>query len=226
MFYSILILIVGLLIGYFVGSLSFSLIIGLNFYQKDVRLYGSKNAGGTNATRVLGKKAGFLVMFFDVLKTIVVYWTVLLLMRIPSIAMYAWVAPTLYGAVIATALGHAFPVWYGFKGGKVVSIFAGFCLATSWLFSLVGMALFFTLIFTKKIVSLASISTAIATILYGWIVLFPNVANIMLWGAADKSAIWLYVSFVIIAIMLVWRHKENIKRLLNGTERKIGQKVQ
>lgn len=223
MLYSILILIVGLLFGYLIGSLSFSLIIGINFYQKDVREYGSNNAGGTNAARVLGKKAGYLVMFFDVLKTIIVYWTIVLLLRIPALAAHAWVAPTVYGAIITTALGHAFPVFYGFKGGKVVSIFAGYCLATSWLITLISMVIFFGLIYLKRMVSLASVTTAGAFILYGWVLLLPKVADFIMWPGTINHVFWYYGSFVLIAVMLIWRHRTNIGRILNGTERKIGE---
>lgn len=223
MVYSILILIAGLLFGYLIGSLSFSLIIGKNFYQKDVRHFGSKNAGGTNATRVLGKKAGFLVMFFDVLKSIVVYWTIVLLLRIPQLAQFAWVAPTVYGAIFTTALGHAFPVFYGFKGGKVVSIFAGFALASSWLVTIISMIIFFGLVYLKRMVSLASISTATAFIAYGWIFFLPGVATFSLWPGAIENIPWFYGSFTALSLLLIWRHQANIKRLLDGNERKIGE---
>lgn len=220
--YKILILFAGLIFGYLIGSLSFALIIGKNFYQKDVRQYGSKNAGGTNATRVLGRKAGFIVMFFDVLKTVVVYWTLTLVLTRTNLVNIAWVAPTVYLAVAATALGHAFPVFYGFKGGKVVSIFAGFALATNWALTLISMLIFFSLIGWKKMVSLASVTTALAFLLYGWLLFFPQVANLTMYAATVDNMLWLYASFTFIAVLLIIRHKANIKRILSGTERRIG----
>lgn len=221
-FYKILIVLGGALFGYLIGSLSFSLIIGLNFYKKDVRLFGSKNAGGTNATRVLGKKAGFLVMFFDVLKSIVVYWTLVLLLRFTPLGQYAWFEATVYLAIFATALGHAFPIFYGFKGGKVVSIFAGFALATNWLVTIISMIIFFGLLGWKKMVSLGSVATATAFLLYGWVLLFPVVFNLSMYPAGANHPIWFIATFAAISILLIIRHRANIKRLLNGTERKIG----
>ncbi len=220
--YKILVLLASIVFAYIIGSLSFSLIIGMNFYRKDVRKFGSKNAGGTNATRVLGRKAGFLVIFFDVLKSIIVYWTLTLILQHTGIGNHAWIAPTIYAGVFATAIGHAFPVFYGFKGGKVVSIFAGFALATNWLITLVSIVIFFGLIAWKKMVSLGSILTALAFILYGWIFLFPQVYNLSMYPGTVDNMLWFYGTFAAISILLIIRHKANIQRLLKGTERKIG----
>lgn len=221
--YKILILLAGITFGYLIGSLSFSLIIGKSFFQKDVRQYGSKNAGGTNATRVLGRKAGFLVMFLDVLKSVTVYWTLTLLLTYTDLGSYAWVAPTVYGGIVATALGHAFPVFYGFKGGKVVSIFAGFAVATNWLVTLISITLFFSLLGWKKMVSLASVVASFTFILYGWIFFFPEVFNLTMYAATVKDVLYFYSSFVVIAIILIVRHRANIQRILSGTERRIGE---
>lgn len=221
--YKILILLAGIIFGYLIGSLSFSLIIGKNFYQKDVRHYGSKNAGGTNATRVLGRKAGFTVMFFDVLKSIVVYWTLTLILTHTNLGQIAWVAPTVYLAMVATALGHAYPVFYGFKGGKVVSIFAGFALATNWALTLMSMIIFFGLLSWKKMVSLASVSAALAFLLYGWVFFFPEVVNLTMYAPVIKDIVWFYGAFTFTAILLIVRHRANIKRILDGSERKIGE---
>jgi glycerol-3-phosphate acyltransferase PlsY len=220
--YKILILVGGMILGYLIGSLSFSLIIGLNFYKKDVRQYGSKNAGGTNATRVLGKKAGFTVMFFDVLKAIVVYWTITMVLRYTALGAYAWVAPTVYLSIFATALGHAYPIFYGFKGGKVVSIFAGFALATNWVVTLISMVIFFGLLGWKKMVSLASVSTALAFILYSWIFFIPEVFAFSMFPAGTNDPIWFVSIFLALSLLLIVRHRANIKRILSGTERKIG----
>lgn len=220
--YKILILVGGMILGYLIGSLSFSLIIGLNFYKKDVRQYGSKNAGGTNATRVLGKKAGFTVMFFDVLKSIVVYWTITMVLRYTALGAYAWVAPTVYLSIFATALGHAYPIFYGFKGGKVVSIFAGFALATNWVVTLISMVIFFGLLGWKKMVSLASVSTALALILYSWIFFIPEVFAFSMYPAGTNDPIWFVSIFLALSLILIVRHRANIKRILSGTERKIG----
>ena len=222
-FSKILILLGGIALGYLIGSLSFALIIGKTFYKKDVRLYGSKNAGGTNATRVLGRKGGFLVIFLDVLKAIVVYWTITLILMHTALGNIAWAGPTVYAAIIATALGHAFPIFYGFKGGKVVSIFVGFALATNWLVTIVSITIFFGMIGWKKMVSLGSVLTSVAFMLYGWIFIFPSVANLTMYAGTIIDMVWFYIAFAFISVLLVVRHRDNIKRIFAGTERRIGE---
>lgn len=195
--------IIASLVGYVFGSVPFALVIGKVFYNTDVREHGSKNLGASNAGRVLGKKAAFTIAFLDTSKA----------------AVAVWIAYMLYGqdvaivAGIATSLGHCYPLFAKFKGGKAVSTAAGYLLALSalsgsagWIIGLVPVVTFFGLLKLFKMVSLASISAVtIATILL--FILQPN--------------IWISLSFSLVAAIVIARHHENIGRIMAGTERKI-----
>lgn len=195
--------IIASLVGYIFGSVPFALIIGKVFYNTDVREHGSKNLGASNAGRVLGKKAAFFIAFLDTSKA----------------ALAVGIAYLLYGqyvaiaAGIATSLGHCFPIFAKFKGGKAVSTAAGYLLALSalsgsvgWIIALTPIFTFFSLLKLFKMVSLASIiSVTIATILL--FLLQPN--------------LWISLSFSLVAIIVIARHHENIGRIMTGTERKI-----
>jgi glycerol-3-phosphate acyltransferase PlsY len=195
--------IIASLVGYLFGSVPFALVIGKVFYNTDVREHGSKNLGASNAGRVLGKKAAFTIAFLDTSKA----------------AVAVWIAYMLYGqevaivAGIATSLGHCYPIFAKFKGGKAVSTAAGYLLAlsvlsgsASWIIGLVPVFTFFGLLKLFKMVSLASISAVtIATILL--FLLQPN--------------LWISLSFSLVAAIVIVRHHENIGRIMAGTERKI-----
>jgi acyl phosphate:glycerol-3-phosphate acyltransferase len=195
--------IISSLVGYLFGSVPFALVIGKVFYNTDVREHGSKNLGASNAGRVLGKKAAFTIAFLDTSKA----------------AVAVWIAYMLYGqdvaivAGIATSLGHCFPIFAKFKGGKAVSTAAGYLLALSflsgsagWIIGLIPVFTFFGLLKLFKMVSLASISAVtIATILL--FLLQPN--------------LWISLSFSLVAAIVIVRHHENIGRIMAGTERKI-----
>lgn len=124
MLHSILLLLASALIGYLFGSIPNAVLIGKVFYHKDVREYGSKNAGGTNAGRVLGKKVGFIVIVLDLIKTIVPIYLCYCLLEYTPLSEYGL---SEYGYIVAAffaLIGHCFPVFAGFKGGKAVSSFA------------------------------------------------------------------------------------------------------
>ncbi len=195
-----------ILLGYLLGSLPFALIIGKVFYHTDIRQYGSGNLGGTNAGRVLGKKAGISVIAFDILKVVL------------AIAIATRVSKTAgIWTGLACCVGHCYPVFANFHGGKAVSTMFGFLFSTSIFlfqdasFLLVPLAMFFILLLIFKYVSLASICAAISSSIYiTSLLLSMNLENIFVIIAS-----WLMTALVI------YRHSNNIEKIKTGTENKV-----
>ncbi len=193
-----------LLIGYLIGSIPWGLVIGKVFFHKDIRNYGSGNLGGTNAGRVLGTPIGILVILLDALKAFIVM--ILCHMMNPGFEQYAG---------LAVCIGHCFPVFAGFKGGKAVACSYGYLLGLAiyvnheFLFTFILPVLaFFICLGLSKMVSLSSmIGVSLAAIL---IFLFVN------------RMVGLMVACL--ALFVIYRHKANIQRIINGNENKIGQK--
>lgn len=197
------------IIGYVLGSIPSALIIGKAFFHVDIREHGSHNLGGTNAGRVLGKKAGVAVMALDILK-VALALTIVIYLFGNSSNLFA-----LTTGVFAV-LGHCYPVFAGFKGGKAVSTVSGLVFMTNWVLSLVAITFFFTTLKLTKKVSLSSILSALAVI--GFSFVGPLVTVGMMNIPYDLT----YASIISLASMfLIYRHRENIKRLIAGTERKI-----
>lgn len=195
-------LILACLFGYLFGSVPYALVIGKVFYKTDIRNSGSGNLGGTNAGRVLGKWAGLSVSFMDVAKALVV---------ILVVNHYAPQYAALAG-VFAT-IGHCYPIFAQFKGGKAVSTAYGYLIGVSTVIVgkpielfLIPTAIWFLTLKLTKYVSLSSmLSVSIAVI-------------ISLFVQSDRM-ISLYLLFI--DLLLIYRHRANIKRLLNKTESKV-----
>ena len=201
----ILFYILSAIIGYLIGSVSFAVIIGKLFYKKDVRESGSKSAGATNVLRTLGKKAAIAVTIGDLLKGIIAY-----LIASP-LGLYG--ADGEICAIISgvfAVFGHNYPLYFNFKGGKGVLT----SLAFSFMIDVRGglIALMFALIImaTTKYVSLGSILGCALNAVIIWF-LVP--------GEYIKIA-----AIVFLATLAIVKHKDNIKRLLKGEERKLGNK--
>lgn len=195
-----------LVLGYILGSIPFALVIGKLFFKTDVRQYGSGNLGGTNAGRVLGKKVGALVIFLDGFK-------VLLAMGIASLVDPS----TAIWTGVCCCIGHCFPVFAKFKGGKAVASTFGFLLAT-WLFIfhdpayfLVPLAMFFIILFLFKFVSLASITSVITSSLY----------IIGTTPVLDVQHIFIIIASCFMSALVTYRHHGNIQKIKTGTENKI-----
>ena len=192
-----------LLIGYLLGSIPFALVIGLVFYKTDVRKHGSGNLGGSNTGRVLGKKAGISVIVCDVLKVVLAVAIVASMNREASI----W-------AGVMAALGHCYPIFANFKGGKAVATMFGFLLSISiftlgsFLYFLVPFLCFFGLLYVSKIVSLSSMTAALVSAIQITILQFNT-------SLAVVIASWF------LCILVVYRHRSNIVKIKNGTENKI-----
>ena len=215
---------------YLLGSLSFSIIVSKGFYKKDIRTFGSGNAGMTNVLRTFGKKAAALTITGDVLKgTFAVIIARLLFMNTPVLMIQRY-AFTMFGreiffsnqlmmeiglyiAVLGAVLGHMHPIYFGFKGGKGVSVVAGAMIAVTPITLLIALSIFFVIVFTTKIVSLGSIiappTYIIWTLCQVYITQTVSVPNL--------------IAAVLFPSIIVWTHRTNIKRLLNGTEYKFGQ---
>lgn len=192
-----------ILLGYLLGSLPFALIIGKLFYKTDVRNYGSGNLGGTNAGRVLGKKAGISVIACDVLKVVVAVGIVSYFDREASI----W-------AGFAAAFGHCYPIFAEFRGGKAVATMFGFLLSTSiftfqsaW-YVIIPFLFFLVVLYLSKMVSLSSMMAALISSLYITYRQFDSSIEIII-------ASWL------LTILVIYRHRSNIKKIADGTENKI-----
>ena len=205
-----------LLVGYLFGLFQTGYFVGL-IKHRDIRNYGSGNSGTTNAVRVLGKKAGAIVFIGDFLKCVA------------ACALVKFIAPELgYAqermvfmlyAGLGVILGHNFPFYLNFKGGKGIAASWGLSLMVDWRLGLVSIVIFILIAVLTKYVSLASI---LATASYAviWFVLIAIDALKVSYGMAESGLL-----LVIVVCLAVIRHKENIKRLIAGTENKIGQKV-
>ena len=189
---------------YLLGNISTSYIVAKRLAGVDIRTQGSGNAGSTNVLRTLGKKAGALTFIGDVLKGLI---AVLLAKFIAYIA-HLDQATCAYLAVVAVVLGHNYPVFLGFKGGKGVATSLGSMLGMNPIIALTCLGFFIIIVAITKYVSLGSILG---------IGLSPI---IMMINHNNKGV--LVTLFLTISVVLT--HKENIKRLLKGTERKIGEK--
>lgn len=193
---------IALLCAYLIGSIPSALWIGKLFYKTDIREHGSGNLGGTNTFRVLGKKAGFIVTLMDILKGTAA--TVLVLMPVfEDVTIHALIL----GAV--AVVGHMFPIFAGFRGGKAVATSAGVVLGYAWPLFLALLAVFFISLKFTKMVSLSSIIIAIGAFIYALINFIINGDYIF------------FIMITILATFIVYRHRENIKRIKAGTEPKV-----
>ena len=189
---------------YLLGNISTSYIVAKRLAGVDIRTQGSGNAGSTNVLRTLGKKAGALTFIGDVLKGLIA----VLIARLIAYGVNLDDTTCAYIAVVAVVLGHNYPVFLGFKGGKGVATSLGSMLGMNPLVALLCLGFFIIIVAITKYVSLGSILG---------IGLSPV---IMMINHNTKGV--LVTLFLTISVAIT--HKENIKRLLNGTERKLGQK--
>ena len=194
------------LIAYLLGSIPTSVWISKSKFGIDIRDYGSGNAGATNTFRVLGSKWGTIVMAIDMLKGVIATSQWVLLSKYD----YEGLARTnfMIALGLAAVLGHIFPIWANFRGGKGVATLLGMALAIQPVVALCCIAVFLLVLFLTRFVSLSSIIAGIA-----FMVLILFVFN------AEETS---YRAFAImVALMIVLTHQKNISRLMKGTENKI-----
>ena len=197
-------LIVGV-IGYLLGSIPTAVWVGKRFYGIDVREHGSKNAGATNTFRVLGKKPGKIVLLIDVLKGLLAVLAPQLLY--PELNYETLVYLKIIAA-LTVILGHVFPLFAGFKGGKGVATALGVIIAIHPLTACICLGIFSAVFLTFNYVSLGAIITS---------VFFP----IVLIFVFHEKSFPLIVFSIVIGSAVVITHKKNIVRLMNGTENKM-----
>jgi len=195
-----LLIIVG---AYLIGSISFAVVVSRAFGLPDPHEYGSKNPGATNVLRTGNKLAALLTMLGDGLKGFVAVFAAIQLAPLAGAADW-----TVAAAALAAFVGHVYPVFHRFAGGKGVATAAGIVFALHWPLGLVLTVIWLTMAFGFKISSLAALTTA---------VLLPLG---MLYTMGPGAYAW---ASVVIALLLFWRHRVNIRQLLSGRARPHGQ---
>jgi glycerol-3-phosphate acyltransferase PlsY len=183
-----------LLFSYLIGAISFGIVISHIFSLPDPRTIGSKNPGATNVLRTGKKLAALLTLLGDALKGSLTV----------GLAQYFELSPLMVGLIaIATLVGHVFPIYYGFKGGRGVATAAGILFMFSWIMGFIVLAIWFGIFFIWRYSSLAAIIAASLSPVIGFFY---------------KIDFYELIATSIIALILILRHVENIKRLIDGTE--------
>jgi glycerol-3-phosphate acyltransferase PlsY len=181
-------------IGYLVGSVSSAIIVCQLMKLPDPRTEGSHNPGATNVMRIGGKKAAAITLAGDAIKG---------LLPVLVAKMLGVESLILASVVFAAFLGHLYPIFFGFKGGKGVATSFGVSLGVSWFLGMAVSGTWFLVYKISKISSLSALVAAVLTPFYTWLIVGDS---------------YLVGVFVLISIVLLWRHQSNIKRLLAGEE--------
>ena len=197
------------LVAYLIGSVSFSVIISKKMAGFDVREKGSGNAGATNMLRSVGTKAAVLTLLCDALKGVV---AIIFAIIVGAIAKNSDEALLVQIAGILVVIGHTFPVFFNFKGGKGVATSLGVLLMTNWKIGLICLVFALVLMALTRMVSMGSVGAAV---LFPVLVLFINTN----YTISDGSSYFVYS--IILALIVAFNHRSNIQRILNGTENKI-----
>ena len=197
------------ILAYCIGSVNFSVIFSKKFAGFDVREKGSGNAGATNMLRSVGKKAAALTLLGDALKGVV---AILFAVIVGLIAKNSDKALLVQIAGIAVVVGHTFPIFFGFKGGKGVATSLGVLLMTNWKIGLICLVFALVLMALTRMVSMGSVGAAI---LFPVLVMFINTNFIVSEGSGY------FVYSLILACLVAFNHRSNIQRILNGTENKL-----
>lgn len=197
------------IIAYIIGSVNFSVIISKKFAGFDVREKGSGNAGTTNMLRSVGKGAAALTLVCDILKGVISIGIAILIGNmIPGIDK----ALLVQIAGIAVVLGHTFPIFFGFKGGKGVATSLGVLIMTNWQIGLICLVFAILLMALTRMVSLGSCAAAV---LYPVLTLFIHEHYIVTEGSDY------FIYSIILAVIVLYNHRSNIKRIMNGTENRL-----
>ncbi len=192
-------------LGYLLGSLNTGVIVG-KIYGKDIRSHGSKSAGLTNTLRVLGKSAAVFVLAGDILKGIIACLVGLHL----GVYVYSGEAidcVSLLAAGLGAVMGHNWPVYFGFKGGKGALTAAAVMFMVDWVMALICLGFFVILVASTRYVSLSTICATMLFVVISFIPVFGN-------------TIYFNIFSFLMAFIIIYKHKENVQRLLSGTENK------
>ena len=195
-------------LAYLIGSIPTSVWISKYFFEIDIRDYGSGNAGATNTFRVLGSKWGTIVMVVDVVKGIVAtsLWVLLAFYNRQEHIDDRTKIMIAFG--LAAVVGHIFPIWAGFRGGKGVATLFGMIIAMQPIVAVCCVGVFLLVLYLTRFVSLSSILAGVA---FAILILFIFDDNVTLYR----------IFSVLVALMVILTHQKNINRLINGTESKV-----
>ncbi len=202
-------IIIAAVIAYAIGSVNFSVIISKKFAGFDVREKGSGNAGTTNMLRSVGKKAAAITLVCDILKGVI---AVMIALLISKIAKNTDGATIVQAAGIGVVIGHTFPAFFGFKGGKGIATSLGVLICMNWKVGLICLVFALIVMAATRMVSAGSCTAAV---LYPVLTLFGvQEAHLIIGGN--------YVVFsILLAIIVLFNHRQNIKRILEGKENKL-----
>ena len=195
------------ILAYLIGSVSFSIIFSKKFAGFDVREKGSGNAGATNVLRTVGKKAAIFTVVCDCLKGVVavfIGWIASKMISGTDASLLVQIAG------LAVVIGHTFPIYFNFKGGKGVATSLGVLLTINWKIGLICLVFALVLMILTKFVSLGSVSAAV---LFPVLTIFIHTNYIVTGGY--------FVFAVLLALFVIFNHRENIKRLFSGKENKL-----
>lgn len=198
------------IIAYAIGSINFSVILSKKIAGFDVREKGSGNAGTTNMLRSVGKKAAAITLLCDILKGVV---AVLIALIVGKIVKNVDKSLLVQIAGILVVLGHTFPIFFEFKGGKGVATSLGVLIMTNWQIGLICLVFAIVIMAVTKMVSVGSIGAAI---LFPVLTLFINTNFIV-----QANGIKYFAFSLILAALVIFNHRENIKRIASGTENKL-----
>ncbi|AXK51183.1 glycerol-3-phosphate 1-O-acyltransferase PlsY [Spiroplasma alleghenense] len=234
------------IIGYLIGSISFSIVFVRFKTGGDVRKHGSNNAGATNASRILGKKWGLFIVFLDLVKVVVASFVALGISAIPH-SLFS--ETSLFIPALFALIGHCYPVYYKFKGGKAVSCFIGLILVANGFYAVIFTIIWWTTIFVFRKISISSLAATIGVLILAWVPQISSLSNFSINGS-DFNQIyfqddfvsrqtwmnffhsfvgqdgdyffesWLVINITVTigGIILIIKHHANIKRLFQGTE--------
>ena len=198
------------IVAYLLGSISSAVIVSRGYAHDDVRKYGSKNAGMTNVLRTYGKLPALFTFLGDFVKGILAVLAGRLIFSLLGVTDF----DAGYLAGFFALLGHLYPIYFGFKGGKGVLTSLGIILVVNPLVLLILLIIFLPVLFITRIVSLVSVTGAV---LYPFVTLIVDLC-------LRKPVLFDFLFAVLFSLIVIWRHRSNIQRLLNGTERRIGDK--
>lgn len=200
------------IIAYAIGSINFSVIISRKMAGFDVRDKGSGNAGSTNVLRTVGKKAAALTLFCDIMKGVI---AILISLLVGKIAKDYSPAILVEISAIAVVVGHTFPIFFEFRGGKGVATSLGIILLINWKIGLICLIFALMLMLVTRMVSLGSISAAV---LFAVLIIF--IRDSYLFGLLEFEFSFIIFG-ILMALLVIFNHRSNLKRIMSGTENKL-----
>ena len=195
-------------LAYLIGSVSFAVVVSKCMRLPDPHSYGSGNPGATNVLRTGNKRAAVLTLLGDALKGFVAVVLARMILGQDALtsSLNSWI---LCGVVVAVFLGHLFPIFHGFKGGKGVATACGILFGINWILGLATLAKWIIVAKFMRYSSLAALAAAV----------FGPIYFVFLFGFHPMG-----IALLIVCALLIWRHRSNIRNLMNGTESRIGSK--